>query len=192
MSFWNLSDGKTTEKSGTMEMGGGDIAPIPAKTQVLGAPEEAKWDSYEGDEYISIRWNVLQPKEFSNRKIFQKIRVMESDPKKADKAKRMLAAIDTNAGGKLLASGEKPTDESLTRCLVNKPMVLMLQVWEIDKERDGTPIPPADVKRGNWISAVSPRKGAVASTTKEEAKPEPVAAPAPAPAEDDFSDDVPF
>lgn len=164
MSFFTTSDNKAIEKSGSMEMGGGDIEPIPAKTQVLAAPDEAKWDEYEGDEYVSLRWSILQPKEYAGRKIFQKIRVCDGDSKKSDKAKRMLAAIDTNAGGKLLASGERPTDESLTRCLVNKPMVLLLQLWEI-KQDDGT------VKRGNWIGAVSPRQ---AGAAKAEKKPEPV------------------
>ena len=178
MSFFTTSDNKAIEKSGVMEMGGGDIEPIPNKTQVLAAPDEAKWDEYEGDEYISLRWNILQPKEYANRKIFQKIRVCDSDSKKSDKAKRMLAAIDTNAGGKLLASGERPTDESLTRCLVNKPMVLLLQVWEM--ERDG------EKKRGNWIGAVSPRKAGEAKA----AKPEP--APAPVEVVDINDDDLPF
>lgn len=168
MSFWSTSDNKQIEKAGTFESGGGDIEPIPAKTQVLAAPDEAKWDEYQGDEYISLRWNILQPKEYANRKIFQKVRVCDSDPKKSDKAKRMLAAIDTNAGGKLLASGERPTDESLTRCLVNKPMVLMLQVWEIEKD-DGT------TAKGNWISAVSPRQGGARAEAKPEPKPEPKA-----------------
>lgn len=164
MSFFTTSDNKAIEKIGSMEMGGGDIEPIPAKTQVLAAPDEAKWDEYEGDEYVSLRWSILQPKEYAGRKIFQKIRVCDSDSKKSDKAKRMLAAIDTNAGGKLLASGERPTDESLTRCLVNKPMVLLLQVWEM--ERDG------ETKRGNWIGAVSPRQAGAAKPAA--AKPEPV------------------
>ena len=180
MSFFTTSDNKTIEKSGSMEMGGGDIEPIPAKTQVLAAPDEAKWDEYEGDEYVSLRWSILQPKEYAGRKIFQKIRVCDSDSKKSDKAKRMLAAIDTNAGGKLLASGERPTDESLTRCLVNKPMVLLLQLWEI-KQDDGT------VKRGNWIGAVSPRQGGAAKPAA--AKPEPVKEPEPA---DAYDDDIPF
>lgn len=180
MSFFTTSDNKAIEKSGSMEMGGGDIEPIPAKTQVLAAPDEAKWDEYEGDEYVSLRWSILQPKEYAGRKIFQKIRVCDSDSKKSDKAKRMLAAIDTNAGGKLLASGERPTDESLTRCLVNKPMVLLLQLWEI-KQDDGT------VKRGNWIGAVSPRQAGAAKPSA--AKPEPVKEPEPA---DAYDDDIPF
>ena len=160
MSFWNT----TEETNGSFESGGGDIEPIPANTTVLAAPDEAKWDDYNGDFHIAVRWVVLQPKEYANRKIFQKIRVEDQDQKKADKAKRMLAAIDHNAGGKLAASGEKPTDESLTRNLVNKPMMLKLQMWEIESD-DGTK------KRGNWVSAVAPRSGNAAAPVAE--KPEP-------------------
>ena len=179
MSFWNLSDNNPVEKTGSFESGGGDIEPIPAKTQVLFAPDEAKFDSYDGEEYISIRWNILQPKEYSNRKIFQKIRVFDRDPKKADKAKRMLAAIDINAGGKLLASGEAPNEESLTRCLVNKPMLGLLQVWELTTE-DGSK------KKGNWVSAVSPRNNGGPAKAPE------VKTQAPAQTNNDFDDDIGF
>jgi len=146
MSFWNLSDNTDATQTGkTFEMGGGDIEPIPANTSVLAAPDEAKIDEYEGQEYISLRWTVLAPKEYANRKVFQKIRVFDHDTKKADKAKRMLAAIDANAGGGLVAAGTLPTDALLTKCLVNKPMLLKLQVWEMND------------KKGNWVAAVSPR-----------------------------------
>lgn len=151
MSFWNLSD--TNEKldtSGSFESGGGDIEPIPAKTQVKAAPDEAKWDEYQGDEYISLRWNVLAPAEYKGRKIFQKVKVADGDSKKADKAKKMLAAIAVNAGGGLLKVQGKPTDQDLQKHLLNKPMALLLQVWEIEDEQTG------EKKRGNWISAVSP------------------------------------
>lgn len=178
MSFWNLSDNNPIEKTGSFETGGGDIEPIPAKTQVLFAPDEAKFDSYDGEEYISLRWNVLQPKEYANRKIFQKLRVFDTDPKKADKAKRMLAAIDTNAGGKLLASGQAPTDQSLTACLVNKPMLGLLQVWEMEQD-DGS------VKKGNWVSAVSPRNGGSPAKAPQTTTEPPVA-------DTDFDDDVGF
>lgn len=178
-SFWNID----APKDGNFETGGGDMTPIPKNTSVLAAPDEAKWDEYDGDRFISIRWAVMAPAEYKNRKIFQKIRVEDSDPKKQEKAKRMLAAIDANAGGKLMAAGEEPTDKSLTVALCNKPMVLKLQVWEIDKEQDGTPIPKEDRKSGNWISAVSPRQG---SPKKEE----PVKEPEPLPT--DFDEDVGF
>ena len=184
MSFWNLNDGNDPlPTDGAFESGGGNMEPIPADTSVLAVADEAKWDHY-GDEpdYISLRWSILRPDEYKNRKVFQKIRVNADDPKKADKAKRMLAAIDANAGGKLVAAGEMPTDESMTRCLTNKPMVLKLQVWELDDKS----------KSGNWVAAVSPRKGPPQAAAKE---PEPVKEPVTAPdTADDFSgdDDIPF
>jgi hypothetical protein len=170
MSFWNLSD--TNEKldtSGSFESGGGDLAPIPADTQVKAAIDEAKWDSYEGNDYVSLRWNVLAPAEYKGRKLFQKVRVKDGDNKKADKAKKMLAAIAVNAGGGLLKVAA-PSDQDLQKHLMNKPMALLLKVWEIDKS-DGT-----GKATGNWVSAVSPLK---------KAEPAPVAA-APAVDEEDL------
>lgn len=81
MSFWNLQEPVT----GEMEMGGGDIEPIPSGTSVLAAIDEAKWDEYEGDSYISLRWQVLAPEDYKNRKIFQKVRVLDSDSKSRKK-----------------------------------------------------------------------------------------------------------
>lgn len=169
--FWNTSDNKKVETGGEFESGGGNIEPIPGNTSVLAACDEAKWDNYEGDHYISLRWVVLQPADYKGRKVFQKLRVKDADSKKSDKAKRMLAAIDTNAGGHLLASGAEPTDEAMTKHLTNKPMALKIQVWEIEAN-DGS-----GMKRGNWVSAVSPKAGA--------SVPAQVARPAPAPAADD-------
>lgn len=174
MSFWNLSD--TNEKlntTGNFEAGGGEIEPIPAKTQVKAACDEAKWDEYQGDEYISLRWSVLAPVEYKGRKIFQKVRVMDGDAKKADKAKKMLAAIAVNCGGGLLKVQGKPSDQDLQKHLLNKPMALLLQVWEVEKS-DGS-----GTAKGNWISAVSP--------LAQKAAP----APTPAPAAID-EDDVGF
>lgn len=177
MSFFNFDD----KVDGSFDSGAG-MEPIPNNTDVLAAPDEAKWDEYDGDRYISLRWSVIAPKEYKNRKIFQKIRVMDSDPKKAEKAKRMLAAIDVNAGGKLMKANEEPTDKSLTMALVNKPMVLKVMKWEIPAEQSND----GQHREGNWVAAVSPRKGSepVEPVKKEE--------PAPAPADDEFEDDVPF
>lgn len=160
MSFWNLSDGEDakTNTTGEYDAGGGRMEVIPDNTSVLAVIDEAKWDrTQDQDRYISLRWSVLAPEEFKNRKIFQKLWVLDDQPnakdpaKKRDKAKRMLAAIDTNAGGKLLARNEMPTDEALTSCLTNKPMVIKVMVWEMpDRQTGGT-------AQGNWIGAVSPK-----------------------------------
>lgn len=168
MSFWNLSDGEDvkTNTTGEFEQGGGRMEVIPDNTSVLAAIDEAKWDrTQDQDRYISLRWTVLAPEEFKNRKIFQKVWALDPKPNTKpekvdqvrDKAKRMLAAIDMNAGGKLLAKGEMPTDESLTACLTNKPMVIKVMVWEMpDRQTGGT-------AQGNWVGAVSPKSSPVSS-----------------------------
>ena len=181
MSFWNLNDSnETLDTTGKFESGGGDMTPIPAKTQVKAAIDDAKWDDYEGDEYISLRWSVLAPAEYKNRKIFQKVRVMDADSKKADKAKKMLAAISANAGGGLLKVGGKPTGQDLQKHLLQKPMALLLQVWKMDTA-DGE-------KTGNWISAVSPLKK---NEPVEVAKSAPVEQQQ-APASTESDDDIPW
>lgn len=191
MSFWNLSSGEQVKTDGNFESGGGDMTPIPDGTSVLAIADEAKWDSFnDGPQFISIRWSVMAPQEYKNRKIFQKLWVGGNNPhhkdpaKQGDSHKRMLAAIDANAGGKLFASGEAPTDDSMTRFLCNKPMVLKLGVWEMEVEGQS--------KSGNWIQAVSPRNGGAAQKKvepkKQEEKPE-------APefqGDDDLDPDIPF
>lgn len=164
--FWNLSDNSNAGATGgEFETGGGVIEPIPANTSCLAAIDEAKIDEYDGDQYISLRWTILQPEAYKNRKVFHKVRVWDVDPSKADKAKRMLAAIDTNAGGKLMEGGEEPSDLNMTMALVNKPMVIKLQVWELDTDNG--------LKSGNWVCAVSPRSSGTAAPSAPEAPAKP-------------------
>ena len=173
--FWGLSEGGSAadNASGEFDAGGGNLQPIPSETNVLAAIDEAKWSKNQaGDEFISLRWSVLQPEEFENRKIFQKLWVTDFDPNigvdkaiaKRDKAKRMLAAIDTNAGGKLLAKPIMPTDESMTLHLLNKPMIVKVMVWEVKDRMTG------DVARGNWVGAVSSKAASKVSSLEEIAK----------------------
>lgn len=173
MSFWKLSDDKAVEASGKFESGGGNMEPMPEGTSVLAAPVEAGWKSYEGEDYVNIQWQVLSPAEYKNRRIFQKIKAYDPDAKKADKAKRMLAAIDTNAGGKLMAIGREPNDAELTQHLMGKQMMLRLGLWEIND------------KKGNWVQAVAPKLTPAAAAT-------PAATPAAATPEAFTNDDVPF
>ncbi|HEY4714778.1 MAG TPA: hypothetical protein VIH30_11140 [Aquirhabdus sp.] len=166
MSFFKLSTGETAAASTTFEMGGGDIEPIPKNTNVLAAVEEAKISEYQGEQTINLKWRVLKPEAYAKRVIFQKIKCWDTDKEKADKAVQMLAAIDANCGGKLMKSGAEPTDMGLQSALLNKPMVLNLQVWAIDD------------KKGNWIKSVSPAKA--------QAKAAPVVV------EDDLEETLPF
>lgn len=179
MSFFDLSDNTSVSPDGKFEVDTGG-ATIPNDTLCLAMIDEAGWAEYQGDEYINLRWVVVEPAQYKNRKVFQKVRVHDADVKKADKAKKMLAAIDANAGGKLVAAGEEPTDMTLTKALINKPMLIKVMEWEMND------------RKGNWVSAVATRSGkAPAPAPAQVAK-----APAPrasTPAfEIDDDDDIPF
>ncbi len=158
MSFWNTSEGEALNQnnSGNAEMGGGDLAPIPANTLLRAIVTEAKWDEAGGDQIIKLRWDVVDG-EYKNRVIFHKLKVCDPDAKKQDKAKRMLAAIAHNAGGKLLECAEI-NDASLQMHLTNKPMLIKVQVWKIpaDQTDDG------QERSGNWVSAVESGKASSA------------------------------
>ena len=186
MSFWNLSDNTnaTQNATGAFETGGGEMEPIPANTQLNAMIEEAIWDEYESNRHIKLKWRVLGG-EYAKRVIYHKIHVFGNPTAKdvkanADKAKRMLAAIDANAGGQLMQIQAEPSDMDLARCLANKMMTIMVQVWAMESN--------GEKKTGNWVSAVSPRgQGA----------PAPAAAPqqsqqAAPPNNNTFDDDIPF
>ena len=162
MSFWDLSDGASAATTGTeYEIEGGNMAPIPAESSVLAMPDEAKWDRKDtGERYISLRWTVLSPDEYKNRKIFHKLWVTDLDPQakdnakaiaKRDKARKMLAAIDANAGGKLAMKAGEPTDDDLAMALLNKPMIVKVMIWSMPDTRNG------GFMEGNWVAAVSPK-----------------------------------
>lgn len=162
MGFWDLSDNSSATSTGTeYEVPSGNMDPIPEGSSVLAMIDEAKWEMKQtGEKFISLRWTVLSPDEYKNRNVFHKLWVTDLDPSakdeakgiaKRDKARKMLAAIDANAGGKLTAQSGAPTDDSLTLHLCNKPMIVTLMVWEINNTRDGS------TATGNWVSAVAPK-----------------------------------
>ena len=178
MSFFGNIDTTTS----SFELGGGDLAPIPENTKVLAIAEEAKNDEYQGTRSIKVKWRISQPAAYANRVIFQKLQVCTPD--KADKHKRMLAAIATNAGGQLFQAmqqtGEtEPSDMSLST-ITNRPMVLQLGIWESEDKS----------KSGNWVKAVSARKSPAGAPPA----PVPVAPPPPkpAPCADIDDSDIPF
>lgn len=172
MSIFKLSNGRSATTNGNMDMGGGNLAPIPEGTKVRAIITEAKWDQYEGTRYIKLRWDVADG-EFKKRVIFQKIKVFESSPENADRQRAMLAAIDFNAGGRLAKlDKDEPSDVDLASALCNKVMVIRLGVWEMGD------------KSGNWINAVQ-------SATQQASAPAPQSAPA-APAQDNYDDYIPF
>lgn len=152
------------------------MSPIPADSSLLAMIDEAKWQWNRDNtaQHISLRWSVVEPETYKNRKIFQKLWVSDLDPsvqddnkaqKKRDKALQMLAAIDANCGGKLSKKDAMPNSDDLTLALTNRLMVIKVQVWEI-KSLDGS------TNSGNWISAVAARTKGV-EVKEAAAKPAP-------------------
>jgi hypothetical protein len=181
--FWALDDGEVVGANDTIEVEGGNggIMPMPDGTEVRVGIQDAKWENAESEgDYINIKYQVLAPACYKGRIIFQKLHIKPnrqaknnvglSDEKfkaKRAKALRMFAVIDTNAGGKLLASPEAPTDDKLQINLVAKTMMLKLGVYVFDM-KDGVKIPhPADYNRGNWVRKVAP-KAAFVDMSKED------------------------
>lgn len=180
--FWN--DGKEIIK-GSEEIevsgGGGGLLPIPENTQVKIGIAEAKWETNDREgTFISLKHQVTAPACYKGRIIFQKLHVNPSDgsenlklnaeqrQKKKSKALKMLAVIDTNSGGKLSASPERPTDQKLQACLVGKTMMMMLGEYEFDT-KDGQRIPnPVDYMRGNWVKKVAPKDRFVEMSKEEQ------------------------
>lgn len=152
--FWDLNDDVIDDQTGEFDAGGGKFEPIPEGTQLLTVITGAEWGSTKkdpDDKFIDISWKALKPEAYANRVIFHKIRVMDKDGKKADKAKKMLAAIDANAGGKLRTLNDRPTDKHLAAALLGKQMIIQVRVWELEDQFTGEQL------TGNWVSAVAPK-----------------------------------
>lgn len=174
MSFWNLSTGGAVESKSDFELGGG-FEPIPDGSRVLASVEECKDDDWEGERFFSLKWRILDG-EFKNRIIFQKLKVFSQKEKQRDNAITMLAAIDANAGGKLMSSGKEPTAFAIASALANRPMILLLKVWESDDK----------AKSGNYVAGVFSRqqtKTAAQQKSANQKSPEPT---------DEYDSDVPF
>lgn len=166
--IWGLSDGSSASDTGTdYEMpSGGDFSAFPDGTKVLAMVEEAEWRTDDsGNESLNLKWTVIKPEEVSNRKIFQRLWITDTDPratdrekaeKKRDRARRLFAAIDANAGGKLAKKRGKPSGEEIMMALSNKLMVIRLGLWEMD-DRDN----PGQKISGNWVSAVAPKNSEI-------------------------------
>jgi hypothetical protein len=160
MSFWLVEEEE--RKTGEFELGGGVLEPIPSGTTCIAFAEEAKWDDYEGEEYISLKWKILSPDEYKNRIVFQKLKVMQQDKEKAKKAQQMLLSINFNAKGSLDELKTVPDTEDLQKNLCNKPMLITLQVWEMND------------RKGNWVSKVAPKGSGTPDKIAKVVKEDPV------------------
>ena len=155
MSFWNTSTGESAAENAATEYDIGGSIVIPDDSTVLAIVESAGWRRDASfNEYIELTWAVVKPDEVAKAKVWQKLWVKDPDPrakdrdaadKKRDKALRMLATVDANAGGKLARAGREPSDDDLALALTNKPMAIKVKVWEMGGSS------------GNWIAAVMPK-----------------------------------
>lgn len=164
--WWNTSDGAdvTEDVSKEYDSGGGGFEILPAKTKALASIASAGWaKDRDENRYVNIQWSIVKPDDYARRVVFQKIWCGDPDPrakdpnKKRDKALRMLATIDANAGGKLAKAGREPDDDDLALALTNKQMGITLMVW--DKEEDDGFGGKRKEPGGNWVSAVAPKAG---------------------------------
>jgi Protein of unknown function (DUF669). len=193
MSFWSTSTGEsaiTETKSFEIE-GGGNMAPIPDGAHVLSMIADAKWAETRDKDatYINIKWDVLKPEPYANRKVFQKLWVGDLDPSvkdkdkavaKRDKALRMFSVIDANAGGKLAKLREKPDDDDLAAALVGKMMVIGVRVWETKNAM-------GDDASGNWVYFVGEKNSELKEGAVKAGKPVSKAS-----FKEDIADDLPF
>lgn len=164
MGFWDLSDGTSAKDTGkTYEAPETNFEPIPDNTRVMAEIEEAGWASMQdgSGRHVALKWRILDPEQYANRVIFQKLWVGDDDPyaksadaaeKKRNKSLTVLAAIDANCGGKLARIDDDPDDSDLAMSLQGKPMSILLRVWEM-KGSDG------ETRTGNWIAGVGEGKG---------------------------------
>lgn len=170
MSFWQTSTGEPVKTTGAFESNTA-MEPIPDNTTCLAMITKTSIDDFNGDKFINLEWTVQKPDAYKNRKVFQKVRIFDADTKKRDKALQMLAAIDKNAGGKLSKIDKAPDVFALEAALLNKAMLIKVMVWALDD------------RKGNWVSAVSPRSAS---------EPAPAPTPAPAPVDVAYDPDIPF
>lgn len=184
MSFWQTSSGE--KATGEVQENSSGFDPLPKEwyTCML---EEVGVNDYQGKRSIRIKARVVQ-EQYKNRVLFLSLKCFEFDgpdykESTRDNAIQKLVKLYQICKAKL-PDGE-PDDRSLGQ-LIDKPVDLMLDVWEIDD------------KSGNWIVNVRARGEVVnaKSVAKTTAKPSFKAEPKPAPVHgggfDDMDDDIPF
>lgn len=137
---WMKQTAAEAEQAGSYEAktGGGDFELIPDGIICRAVIDEAKWfavDDKKKSKKLSLRWMVVSPDEFDNKRVYQNLWVEDLDPSakstekgedRRDRDRKMLMAIDFNAGNGLLRTGDL-SDENLILCLTNKSMVIRVR-----------------------------------------------------------------
>jgi len=184
MNLFTKSTGESIEATTSYENSGFQ-AIIPDGTQLHANILEATWEekTQYANQLIKITWYITDKGAYNGFLINQKLHLNDNKASKADKAKEMLATIDTNCKGqlmKLAQSGKLVEGDNmqLARALNGGSALLTVAEYEMDRD-DGTKM------AGNWIRAVSPVAKKQAAEDKAIIDKEPI--------EDiDFDDDIPF
>lgn len=166
MSFWKTSAGQ--EATGVVEEMSFDPLPKGWYTSML---EEVIVDEYEGQKKIKIKARIVGEGFGKNRILYLNLKAFEGDSIKEssrDRAIQVLVKIYAICKAKL-PNGE-PDDISLSQ-LIDKPMDLMLDAWEMTKDN-------GDLINGNWLVNVEARgaKAGTAVAPSPQKKSAPVAA----------------
>ncbi|TAK97503.1 MAG: hypothetical protein EPO08_21170 [Rhodospirillaceae bacterium] len=172
MSFWKTSAG--TEATGEVEEMSFDPLPKGWYTSML---EEVSVDEYENQKKIKIKARIVGEGFGKNRVLFLNLKAFEGDKIKdtaRDRAIQVLVKMYQICKAKL-PNGE-PDDRSLSQ-LVDKPMDLLLDIWELEDKS----------KSGNWLVNCAAKGEKAGGTTTGK----PVAKSKPAPQDDDDSS-IPF
>ena len=130
------------------EMGGGNFEPVPVGHYFCSV-DSAEWKTYEDERYIQVTWETLggEGDQYAGRKIFQKLKVYDSDRDKKVKHRKQLARICDRAGVNL-PRDRSLTDEDLMQ-LTGHQLWLHVLIWQIKNEQTG------EVEReGNWVNKV--------------------------------------
>lgn len=171
MSFWTTSQGE--QATGDVKENEG-FDPLP-KDWYLSMLESVEVDEYQGQKKVKIKARVIGEGFGKNRVLFLNLKCFPgADIKETarDRAIQILVKMYNICKAKL-PNGE-PDDASLSQ-LVDKPINLYLDKWEIDD------------KSGNWIVNVE-AKGVQSGVKAAPKKP----APSREPVSDDMDSDIPF
>jgi hypothetical protein len=154
--------------------------PLP-KAWYTSMLEEVSVDEYQDQKKIKIKARVVGEGPGKNRVLFLNLKAFEGPDIKEtarDRAIQVLVKMYGICKAKL-PNGE-PDDRSLSQ-LIDKPMDLLLDVWEIDD------------KSGNWLVNVEARGEKAGTATQAKPAPRQQAAPArQAPGFADMDSDIPF
>lgn len=179
MSFWDLSSG--TQATG--EVADNNFDPLK-KGWYTSLLEEVSIDEYEGERKIKLKARVVGEGEGKNRVLFLNLKAFEGEKVTEKQRDRAINLLTKMAQIMKIALPNKEPDDIWLSKFIDKPIDLMLDVWEIDD------------KFGNWlvnVEAKGEKAGtAVASKAPAKSAARPVAKAAAPAANNDDDDDIPF